>query len=106
LRQDEIRRSASQRGEVREKKRLQRLPRYNPHFYWPIYVTGCNGVRFFADCAAKKWPLPGQQESDILPVNTNIDNFLSMLARNRVTAVTAFFRCLEIVFFLAIFSSA
>src|SRR5436305_10644873 len=21
----------------------------------------CNGVRFFADCAAKKWPLPGSR---------------------------------------------
>ena len=48
---------------------------------------GCNTVRFFADRAAKKWPLPGQQEPGIiLPVKTNIDNFLSMFARNGVTA--------------------
>src|SRR5258708_7743968 len=60
------------------------------------FGVGGNGVRFFADCAAKKWPLPGQQEPGIiLPVKTNIDKVLSMSQRNAVTTTRSQSRGLD-----------
>src|SRR2546422_605645 len=42
---------------------------------------GHNGLRFFADCAAKKWPLRGNATQRKQAGSSNIANFLSMYSR-------------------------
>jgi len=43
--------------------------------------SGHNGLRFFADCAAKKWPLRGNATQRKQAGSSNIANFLSMYSR-------------------------
>src|SRR2546428_7675096 len=66
-------------GEESEWRRQWRQPRrkreQNSRF------CGHNGLGFFADCAAKKWPLRGNATQRKQAGSSNIANFLSMYSR-------------------------